>query len=74
MKSNDSRLRDHAKCVQQKGTITLVAMVLVLATILTITGIPRLFVIIPSSLKAIIIAFLAAQVTFHSFAGRHEDH
>ena len=72
-KSNDSHLPDHAKCVQEKGTITFGAIMLVLVAILAITAIPNVPVIIPSNLKDLIIAILAAQVVSQSFAGRHEN-
>lgn len=74
MKSNGSHLLHRTKCRQQKGTINLGAMMLVLVTILAITAIPNLSVILPSSLKEVIIAVLALQVASQPFGGGHGNH
>ena len=72
MKSKDSHLPDNAKCVQQKGTVTLAAMMLILVTVLAISALPNLSVIISAGFKDVIITIVAAQAALQSFSGRRE--
>ena len=58
---------------RRRGQLPFGAIMLVLVAILAITAIPNVPVIIPSNLKDLIIAILAAQVASQSFAGRHEN-